>query len=122
MKTTKTKPIVTLKEVLNVIRSNERIVFHQDIYAFLDISSSTYYRYFPTDSKEYEQITEALENNKTNMKLIIRDRLAESKNPAALLSLYRLIGTREERDALNSYRMEEIEAKNQNKTIQLKIE
>lgn len=113
---------MTLKVVLDAIEKNERIVFHQDIYAFLKISRSSYYRHFPSESDEWKVIDEALENNKTNMKLVIRDRLAESKSPAALLSLYRLIATREERDALNSYRMEEIEAKENSKTIQLKID
>lgn len=97
-------------------------MFNQDVYAVVGISSSTYYRYFPSDSDGYNQIQDALEVNRTKMKMVIRDRLAESKSPAALLSLYRLIGTQEERDALNSYRMEELEAKNQSKTIQLKID
>ena len=108
--------------MLQKIKENPRVVFNQDVYSVLGISSSTYYRYFPIDSEEYQQIQDALDINKTNMKMVIRDRLAESKSPAALLSLYRLVATKEERDSLNSYRMEEIEAKNQNKTIQLKIE
>lgn len=112
----------TINQILKTIKENPRVVFNQDVYAVVGISRSTYYRHFPTDSEEYIKIQDALEDNKTNMKMVIRDRLAESKSPAALLSLYRLIATKEERDALNSYRVEELEAKNKNNTIQLKIE
>lgn len=108
--------------MLKKIEENPRIVFNQDVYAVCKISRCYYYKHFPVGSEAYNQIQDALEINKTNLKFIIRDRLAESKSPAALLSLYRLVGTQEERDALNSYRVEELEAKNQARTIQLKID
>ena len=114
--------MITLSQVLKKIEENPRIVFNQDVYAALKIGHSSYYNYFKVGSAAYNEIQEALETNRTNMKQVIRDRLAESKSPAALLSLYRLIGTQEERDALNSYRVEELEAKNATKTIQLKID
>ena len=55
------------------------------------------------------------------MKAIIRDRLLESKNTAALLALYRLIATPEERNILNQYKVDELEAKKNDNTIELVV-
>lgn len=52
------------------------------------------------------------------MKQEIRDRLKNCKSPVGLLALYRLLGTQEERDALNSYREEKVA---QSENITLKI-
>lgn len=91
----------------------------QDVYQSIGMSPSTFYRHYPTNSDEYEQINEALEANKTIMKREIRDRLAECKNPSGLVVLYRLLATDAEMDALNSI----FKAKNEENTkITLKID
>lgn len=109
-----------LQKALKNIEENQKIVFLTDVYQSLGISASTFYRQFPVDSKEYNDINDALEANKTLMKREIRDRLANCKSPVGLLALYRLLGTQEERDALNSYRDEKV-TKNE-ETIELEIQ
>lgn len=109
-----------LQKALKNIEENQKIVFLTDVYQSLGISASTFYRQFPVDSNEYNGINDALEANKTLMKREIRDRLANCKSPVGLLALYRLLGTQEERDALNSYRDEKVTKSDE--TIELEIQ
>lgn len=92
-----------LSEILKIINGNHQCVFIQDVYQYLGVASSTFYRWFPTDSPDRTEIDEALDLNRIHMKQTIRDRLLESKSPSALIALYKLIGTREERFILSSY-------------------
>ena len=108
------------QKALKNIEENQKIVFLTDVYQSLGISASTFYRQFPVDSNEYNNINDALEANKTLMKREIRDRLANCKSPVGLLALYRLLGTQEERDALNSYRDEKVTKSDE--TIELEIQ
>lgn len=109
-----------LKTALKNVKENQKIVFLTDVYQSIGISASTFYRNFPVNSDEYNQIVDALEANKTLMKRDIRDRLANCKSPVGLLALYRLLGNQEERDALNSYREEKVSK--QEDTIELEIQ
>lgn len=109
-----------LQKALKNIEENQKIVFLTDVYQSLGISASTFYRQFPVNSNEYNDINDALEANKTLMKREIRDRLANCKSPVGLLALYRLLGTQEERDALNSYRDEKVTKSDE--TIELEIQ
>lgn len=109
-----------LQKALKNIEENQKIVFLTDVYQSLGISASTFYRQFPVDSSEYNDINDALEANKTLMKRDIRDRLANCKSPVGLLALYRLLGSQEERDALNSYREEKVTKSDE--TIELEIQ
>ena len=109
-----------LQKALKNIEENQKIVFLTDVYQSLGISASTFYRLFPVDSNEYNDINDTLEANKTLMKREIRDRLANCKSPVGLLALYRLLGSQEERDALNSYREEKVTKSDE--TIELEIQ
>ena len=109
-----------LQKALKNIEENQKIVFLTDVYQSLGISASTFYRQFPVDSNEYNDINDALEANKTLMKREIRDRLANCKSPVGLLALYRLLADDTERAALDSYRGEKKESKNDE--IIIKIE
>lgn len=61
----------------------------------------TFYKYYPTGTDEYNAILEALESNRTINKSNIRDRLMKINSPAALIALYKLLATPEERRALS---------------------
>lgn len=110
-----------IEVLLKDISENPNIVYLQDVYNWIGISANLFYSWYPVDSEEKTRIEDALEQNKTLTKRKIRDRLLESKNTAALLSLYRLLATKEERDALNSYKVEEIEAKKGDTNIELVV-
>lgn len=84
--------------LLEIERNN--LFFMQDVYAYLGISHDSFYRFFPTESERYETIKDRLNKNKMKVKVSIRSKLHKGQNTAALLALYKLICTDDERRAL----------------------
>ena len=76
------------------------LFFIEDLVAFLPCDKTTFYRHFPPESNEYNEIKGRLETNKVRTKSAIRHRLFSMDNPTAQLALYRMIATPEERDAI----------------------
>jgi len=76
------------------------LFFISDVIAYLGISSETYYNHFPLESKESNAIKEKLNKNAMRTKVSIRSKLHQSKSPAGLLALYKLLATNDERKAL----------------------
>ena len=113
----KTRP--TTSEVESLIKGNDKILFLQDVYQSLGVGATTFYRWFPKDSEGYNKIVETLDFNKTSTKQMIRDRLLNCKTPVGLIALYRLLGTPEERKALNQRDEEQVQT---SREITLKIE
>lgn len=108
-------------KIKKFIKENPNAVQISDIRAAC-CSSYTFYRYFPTGSDDYNEIVEALEANRTNMKLKIRDRLYSINQAAGLIALYKLIGTEEERTALSNIKVEQkTTSGGTNETITLKF-
>jgi hypothetical protein len=112
---------VPVEEIVKIVRENNNIVFYQDIYTSIGFSGSSFNKWYPEGSEDREFIDSALEVNRTATKKEIRNRLLESKNTAALLALYRLLATPEERNILNQYKVEELEAKKTDNNIELVI-
>lgn len=116
----------TLQDALNVIASDEDIVFLEDVRkgliekGFVRLSAGTFYNTFPKDSDDYIAILDALENNRTGAKRFIRRKWRTSDNATALIALYKLLSTEEERQRLNSTQAE-ISLKGE-QTIELKID
>jgi hypothetical protein len=88
------------KQAIDAITKNN-LFFIEDIVAFLPISKKTYYEYFPLESNESNTLKELLEENKVKTKSSIRAKLYKSGKSSELIPLYRLIGTLEEKRALN---------------------
>ena len=88
------------KQAEEAITKNN-LFFIEDIVAFLPISKKTYYEYFPLESNESNTLKELLEANKVKTKSSIRAKLYKSGKSSELIPLYRLIGTLEEKRALN---------------------
>lgn len=76
----------------------------EDIIALLPCSKPTFYKLFKVDGEEMEQIKDALAESKRKVLVSIRSKLYRSNNPTALLSLYRMLCTPEERDAISMNR------------------
>ena len=112
---------LTVEQVKELIQNNRNIVNIADILIELKLSKQTFYYYFPYDSDGLNEIKETLEGNKTKIKKIIRDKLLNCKSPAALIALYKLMGTQEEREALNAVAKPKEENK-EDKEIELVIE
>lgn len=112
---------VPVEKIVELVKSNNNIVFYQDIYTSIGFSATSFNKWYPDGTEERELIDSALEVNRTATKKEIRNRLLESKNTAALLALYRLLATPEERNILNQYKVEELEAKKTDNNIELVI-
>jgi hypothetical protein len=80
---------------------SKKLFFVADVISCLGVVDSTFYAHFPVDSKELEYLKEKLNMNRANTKVSIRAKLHKSTAPAALLALYKLICTDEERKALS---------------------
>ena len=67
----------------------------------LNCSRTTFYEKIKTDSKEYNQIFEAIKKQKTEVVLDAMSILRKSNNPTAIITLIKLYGTDEDRQYLN---------------------
>lgn len=79
---------------------DHNLFFAADIIAFLPISETTYYEFFPPKSEESECLKKMLEANKIRTKASIRNKLYKGKG-GDLIALYKMICTEDERRALS---------------------
>lgn len=97
------------KEIFEQAREaveKNNLFFIEDIVAFIPCDKTTFYRFFPPESNEYNALKAALETNRIRTKSSIRAKLYTSSKAAELLALYRLICTPEERKLLNQQYVE----------------
>ena len=107
---------------LNVIKNDSKVVFLVDVFKMAGFTQDTFYRYCPKGSPEWQEVTEALDRNKGDMKKEIRDRLLGMNNPTALICLYKLLGTADERAALNNHKTKEDKPESNDNDITLEIQ
>ena len=88
-----------------------KLIFIEDIVAFLPISKPTFYQYFPVNSSEFNELKELLEVNSTTIKVSLRSKWYNSNAPALQMALYKLTATPEEHKKLS---MQYIESENNN--------
>ena len=77
-----------------------KLFFIEDIVSFLPCDKTTFYRFFPTDCNEYNELKELLEQNRTELKVSMRSKWFKSNAPALQMALMKLICTDEERKKL----------------------
>ena len=85
---------------LKAIEDN-KLMFFNEIIAFLPCSSSTFFEHFPSNSEQYKRLKEKIDKNKITVKASMRGKWYKSNAPALQLGLYKLIATDEERRALS---------------------
>lgn len=107
---------------LEAITSDPKVVFMVDVYKLVGIDNKLFDRYIPKGTPEYEEIMEALNRNKGEMKKEIRDRLLGMNNPTALICLYKLLGTADERAALNNHKTKDDKPDSNDNDITLEIQ
>jgi hypothetical protein len=90
------------KEVI----TKHNLFFIEDIVAFIPCDKTTFYRFFPLDCNEYNELKDLLETNKIKTKSSIRAKLYKGEKAAELLALYKLICSDEERKALSMQHIE----------------
>lgn len=83
------------------ICETDGIYFIEDIVALLPCDKTTFYKHFPVDSNELNEIKKILNNKKVTKKAELRINMAKSERSAEVLALYKLIGTDTERKKLS---------------------
>lgn len=91
---------VLIQTMLDIIKSNPDIIYFHEIFNKLPIVKRTYYKYLKESDPEHQLILEALNDNKMNMKAEIRKKLLNINNPTGLIALYKIIGDKDDREAL----------------------
>ena len=92
-------------QAIEAIEKNN-LFFIEDIVAFIPCDKTTFYRFFPVESNEYNNIKDKLDDNKIKTKSSIRAKLYKSSKASELLALYRLIASKEEHQKLNQQYIE----------------
>lgn len=80
-----------------------KLIFITDVEAYLPVSRVTLWNKGVTED---EDVIEALNENKINIKVGLRQKWYKSNNASLQISLYKLAGTAEERDILNSQKID----------------
>lgn len=91
-----------LKRILKAIEENKNIISFNDIVPFVNIGYTTIFKWYPPQTESYYKIQDALDNNKVILKQELRDKMLESNNAANIIALYKIVGTKEERNALRT--------------------
>ncbi len=99
-----------LKTAKEAIIKN-RLIFIEDIIAFLPCHKSTFYEHFPNESDNYKTMFDMLETNRTTLKVSMRSKWYTSNAPALQMALMKLIATPEE---LRKLSMQYVESENVN--------
>ena len=73
-----------------------KLFFIEDIVSFLPCDKTTFYRFFDTESNEYNELKGMLETNRTELKVSMRSKWYKSNAPALQMALMKLIATPEE--------------------------
>jgi hypothetical protein len=94
-----------------------KLFFIEDIVAFLPISKTTFYEYYPPDTNETNELKGLLETNRIELKVSMRSKWYKSNAPALQMALMKLIATPDE---LKKLSMQYVESENKNTNVNLK--
>ena len=75
-----------LNTAIDAIKKN-RLIFIEDIIAFLPCHKSTFYEHFPNESDNYKKMFDMLETNRTTLKVSMRSKWFNSNAPALQMAL-----------------------------------
>jgi len=89
------------KQAVEVAKS-KKLFFIEQVVAFLPIVKETFYKYFPLGSDEMDSIKEILEQNRIEIKSSMLKKWYDSDAPALQISLFKLVGTDDERKILST--------------------
>jgi hypothetical protein len=91
-----------ISQCLEVIKE-KKLIWIEEIFAFVPFVRSTFYA---KKLDKSDTIKKALEDNRIEMKAVMRVKWLVSDNPTLQLALYRLIATPEEFERLNVQRID----------------
>jgi hypothetical protein len=75
---------------------SKRLIFVEEVVAFIGISKNTFYDHFPIDSDEMHTLKKLIEDNKISLKTSMRKKWYDSDNASLQMGLMKLIATPEE--------------------------
>jgi hypothetical protein len=79
----------------------EDVTTIEDLLTYLPISKETFYRYYPTESNEYDIIKRAIEKRKAKTKQLLRKVWkSPHASPAERIFYYKLLANKEEKEAI----------------------
>jgi hypothetical protein len=96
-----------LVTAIEAIKKN-RLIFIEDIIAYLPCHKSTFYYHFPNESDSYNKMTDLLDQNRTELKVSMRSKWYKSNSPALQMALMKLLSNETE---LRKLSMQAIEQK-----------
>ena len=88
------------KKAIEAIEKNN-LFFIEDLVTYLPCSKPAFYDHMPIDSNEFNTIKGLLEDNVIKTKQALKAKWYKSDNPSMSISLYKLLGTKEERQKLS---------------------
>lgn len=91
-----------LKKALKVIKE-KKLIFIEEVAVCIGINKTTFYAH---RLNENDELKEAIEQNKIDIKTKIRTKWEESDNPTSQAMIYKLAGTQHERDILTNSKVE----------------
>ena len=91
----------TLKKQALAAIEKHKLYFIEDVVAFLPCGKTAFYEHFSNETNDRKEIDELLERNRIEVKTSMRSKWYKSEAPALQLSLYKLIATTDERNALS---------------------
>ncbi len=99
------RPIYNKKRVLQQAKElaeKQNGVFNMsDIIALLPCGRATFYALIPQDSPEMQELRDIIEANIIKTKAAIRGKLYTNGKDTGLIALYKMIATKEEREAIS---------------------
>jgi hypothetical protein len=96
-----------------------KLFFVEDVVAYLPCDKTSFYRFFPVDCNEYNELKELLEQNKTEIKVSMRSKWYKSENATLQMALYKIIANEDELRRLSVVKNEI--AGNEGKAIDIAI-
>lgn len=78
------------------VTKKHKLFWIEDICAFIPMSKSTFYDYFPNGSHESNELKELLDINRTELKVSLRSKWYNSNAPALQMALMKLICNQDE--------------------------
>lgn len=80
---------------------SKRLIFVEEVVAFLPISKESFYTFYPIGSDEFDELKSLIETNKISLKTSMRKKWYDSDNATLQMGLMKLICTDDERKKLS---------------------
>jgi hypothetical protein len=87
------------QKAIDAIEKN-KLIFVEDICAYIGVSKPCFYDHFRPDSNDFNELSEMLEKNKIALKVGMRKKWYDSENATMQMALYKLCSTAEEHKKL----------------------